>query len=77
MATVEDLRKFSEQQAVLFVCDPTGGDQYVIGNHAQLEDYDPPPTAEDCRITTVGHVLATHDFGCYENGFELIVSEQP
>jgi len=49
---------------VLFVSDPTGGDQFIVGSAGA--NHPIPDTAEGHEHTTAGDLLARLDFGTYE-----------
>ncbi len=61
-------KKFLEalrpNQQVLFISDPTKGDQFVTGTAIRL--FKIPETAESHEINTAQHFLDTLDFEVYE-----------
>jgi hypothetical protein len=72
-ADLEDLRAFGNAP-VLFISDPTNGDQFVVGSREELERFEVPSSAEGHELSTAEELISRLDFSAYDGGFELTLA---
>lgn len=67
----EALQALKPGTPVLFISDPTGGDQFIVNPPA---DHPVPATAEGSERTTAGDLLDRLDFAAYDEPPAFFVS---
>jgi hypothetical protein len=67
MTVAQQLGSLHPDADVLFISDPTNGDQFVTGTPEQLRAFPIPPTAEGHEFSTSFDLYSSLDLEIYED----------